>query len=137
MLINKLRQSDIARKLKVSRQTINKNISVIEKKISQALYEAARLNRVDIRVMKPLTGILLGYSRTLNRDVIIYLSVKHGLQIWYEHDGNCDNCEFREECRKILLDEFEARRIPITEEEKALNPDKLAKILFNRLLSSD
>jgi len=134
MLVNKLKQSDIARKMRVSRQTINKNINVIERKISQALYEAARINKVDIRIIKPLTGILVGYSRTLNTEVVIYLSVKHGLQVWYKHKGDCNNCEFHEECKRILLDEFEIRKIPISEREKTLEPSQLAEILFSHLL---
>ena len=123
--------------MRVSRQTINKNINVIERKISQALYEAARINKVDIRIIKPLTGILVGYSRTLNTEVVIYLSVKHGLQVWYKHKGDCNNCEFHEECKKILLDEFEIRKIRFQQDIRSFantNVVEVHKKLVQKLL---
>ncbi len=137
MLARKIRQSEIARILGITKQTVNKSISVIEKKISKSLYEAAKFNRIVIRSIKPLKGVLVGYSPEFKTDVIIFLSAKHGLQIWYKIDRSCKTCSFYDECKRILLDEFQSRGIKLSEEERSLEPNKLAELLFQHLLEGD
>jgi len=69
--------------------------------------------------------------------VVIFLSAKHGLQIWYKIEHDCGNCEYYDECKRILLDEFEERGIKLSDEEKLLEPNKLAELLFKYLQGGD
>ena len=137
MFSRKIKQSEIAQILGVTKQTVNKSISIIERKISRSLYEAAKLNRIVIKSIKPLKGVLIGYSPEFKTDVVIFLSAKHGLQIWYKIKHVCKTCESYDECKRILLDEFEARGIKLSEKEKSSEPNKLAELLFNYLLGGD
>ncbi|MHA1615965.1 MAG: helix-turn-helix transcriptional regulator [Candidatus Njordarchaeales archaeon] len=137
LLIKKIKQKDIARILNITKQTVSKSVFIIEKKIARALYEAAKLNRIIIKRMEPLKGILLGYSPEFKTEVIIFLSPKYGLQIWYRIEHSCKDCYFYNECKKMLLDEIQLRGIKLREEEKSLEPSKLAELLFNHLLGED
>ena len=130
-----LSQSDIANKFRISRQTVNKTLTTIRAKLSKALMEAARINRIEVRRIDPLKGILVGYSPDLNSEVVITFSAKNGIQVWYKHEGNCENCRMKEECMKILLSEAEERGIKLSEEDRSKKPSELAKILFSKILS--
>ena len=134
LLLKRIKQVDIAKMLGITKQTVNKSISVIEKKISRSLYEAAKLNKIAIKQIRPLKGVLLGYSSEFKADVVIFLSAKHGLQIWYKIKHSCESCNLYNECKRILLDEFEARGIELSDDERKLEPNKLAELLFNHLV---
>jgi len=134
MFLKKLKQSEIAKALGITKQTVNKSISIIEKKIAKSLLDAAKVNRIFVHKIDPLRGVLVGYSPEFKTDVIIFLSAKHGLQVWYKIDHSCNNCSYYNECKRILLDEIEFRGIKLGDDEKSLPPSKLAELLFNNLL---
>jgi len=48
-----LLRTSIARRLDVSRQTVHKALNVANAKVSQALQETARLNKIRVRTVDP------------------------------------------------------------------------------------
>ncbi len=129
-----LPQFKIAERLGVTRQAIHNVIGVIDKKVSGVLQDAARMNKVEVQHIDPVKGILLGYSPEVRDRVIITFSVRHGIQTWYRHTGQCADCDLENECRKMLLEEAEERGINLTEEDKREPPAKLAHKVFSKLV---
>lgn len=89
-----LSQSEIARRLHISRQAVNQLVPTIPVRVTEALYDAAKLNEVEPRVVNSVKGILLGYSREFQTDVVITMHPEVGLRLWYQHNlGRCKICE--------------------------------------------
>ena len=129
-----LPQFRIAKRLGVTRQAIHNVIGVIDEKISGALQNAARMNKVEVKHMDPVKGILLGYSPEVRDQVIITFSVRNDIQIWYRHTGQCADCNLKNKCRKMLLEEAEERSINLTEEDVREPPAKLAHKIFSKVV---
>jgi len=127
---------EIARELNTSRQFVHQTLNAADAKVSGLLTEAARANRIEIQLLDVRNGVLTGYHRGLEKQVVISYSGKHGVQVWYwyENPGACENCELMPQCRDYLLDEAEEQRIPLTRDEKGLPPDRLARLVFSRLI---
>jgi len=129
-----LLEASIARKLDVSRQTVHKALNVANAKVSQALQETAKLNKIRIKTVDPINGILVGYSPEFKTTAMITFSARNGVQIWYRHEGDCENCEQLPACRKSLLAEAKERDIGLTEDQKSMLPSQLAEILFSKII---
>ena len=129
-----LPQFKIAKKLGVTRQAVHNVIGLIDRKVSRALKDASSLNRIQIQYLDPVKGVLLGYSPEIKDQVIISFSVKHGIQMWHKHSGQCGTCELKNDCRRMLLDEAEERGVELTEEEKSQPPAKLAHTIFSSII---
>jgi hypothetical protein len=127
-------ESDIARRLQVTRQTVHKAADVATIKIEAALVEAANLNKIKIKNMDASNGILMGHSSEFTTPTIITFSPRNGLQIWYRHEGDCSHCERIEKCRIALLTEMEDRHIQLQKEAASMSPSKLAELLFKNIL---
>lgn len=63
LMRNGFSQSQIARKLNVSRQAVNQLVQTIPERVTAALCDAAKLNEVEPRHVDSSRGILLGWSR--------------------------------------------------------------------------
>jgi hypothetical protein len=126
-------EAGIARELDISRQTVHKAADVADSKVSQALMETARLNKIKVRVVDPAIGILSGFSSEFKTLVIITFSAKNGVQVWYKHEGDCENCDYLENCRKTLLAEMEERNIQLPKSLESMPPTKISEFLFQRL----
>ena len=100
-----LNQSEISRELDVTRQTINKLFNTINTKISKALYEAAQINKIEVRKIDFDKGFLIGYSHSVGLDAFITFSDENGIQIWYKGEGDCSSCQIVDDCRKKLVSE--------------------------------
>ena len=129
-----LPQFRIAERLGVTRQAVHNVIGVIDEKVSGALQNAARINKVEVQYMDPVKGIPLGYSPEVRDRLIITFSARHGIQTWYRHTGQCAGCSLEEKCRRMLLEEAEERSITLTEDEKGQPPAKLAHKVFSRVI---
>jgi transcriptional regulator len=127
-------EAEIARELKISRQTIHKAADVAESKVAQALMETASLNKIRVKVVDPVIGVLSGYSPEFKTPVIITFSAKNGVQIWYKHEGDCTSCDQLENCRKTLLAEMEERNIRLPKNLGSMSPSKISEFLFQRLM---
>jgi len=128
----------IAKELGTSRQFVHQTLNAADAKVSGLLTEAARANRIEVQAMDIRNGVLTGYHRGLEKQAVISYSAKHGVQVWYwyENPGACQACELTQQCRDYLLDEAEERGIALTREEKRLPPDRLAHLVFSRLIPS-
>jgi hypothetical protein len=90
----------------------------------------AKANQIEAESINSRYGILFGYSIPFKVNAVIFVSEKHGIQVWYEHEGDCDNCERYKRCMELLWDFADEMKIKL---EKAANPTRLADELFERL----
>jgi len=137
MLRNGISQSEIARRLGISRQAVSKLAQPIPEKVTAALKDAAVLNRVEPRFIDTSNGVLVGWSNELRTETIITLNPQIGLRVWYKHNlGRCRICPDQKQCKAVLLDNAREFRVYLSKREKALEPSKLATIVFSRLLGT-
>jgi DNA-binding CsgD family transcriptional regulator len=111
-----LREASIAKELKVSRQTIHKALNIAQMKIVESLEETARINKIRIQTVNPMKGYLLGYSPHFKTKTLITFSTKNGIQVWYKHEGDCENCDRLQECKEALIVEAKERNINLPDD---------------------
>jgi transcriptional regulator with XRE-family HTH domain len=127
-------QSEIASNLGVTRQAIHKTVNTASDRVLNALLDAAHINKLDIRKVDPTKGVLVGYSPGFRSRVFLTYSPKNGVQLWYEHKGQCEGCQRREECTQRLLDTAKEWEVDLTQDEKRLPPTRLAERLFSEVV---
>ncbi len=120
----------IANLLGISRQAVSKALLVMDGKIESALREMAQANQIAVDKINAERGILLGRSIPFVTPAIIFVSEKHGMQVWYEHDGDCGTCQRYTECIELLWDYATELGIRI---EKTADPTKMAEELFTKV----
>jgi len=120
----------IAHLLGISRQAVSKALLTMDEKIESALRDMAHANQIAIEKINAERGILLGQSIPFKTPAIIFVSDKHGMQVWYEHDGNCGTCQRYTECIELLWDYATELSIRI---EKTADPTKMAEELFTKV----
>jgi len=122
--------AEIAKSFSISRQSVSKALQGMDSKVSRVLLEMARSNRIEVTKVNFERGVLFGRSVQLNADAIIFVSARHGVQVWYRHEGDCDRCSRFNECMELLEDY--AREIGIAFEGSG-NPAEMADELFRKL----
>ena len=120
----------IANLVGISRQAVSKALLVMDTKIETALREMAQANQIAIDKINAERGILLGRSIPFQTAVIIFVSEKHGMQVWYVHDGDCGTCQRYTGCIELLWDYANELGIRI---EKTASPTKMAEELFTKV----
>jgi hypothetical protein len=120
----------IANLLGISRQAVSKALLLMDTKIESALREMAQSNQIAIEKINPERGILIGRSIPFGAAAIIFVSEKHGVQVWYEHDGECGTCQRYTECIELLWDYADELGITI---EKTADPTTMAEELFTKV----
>jgi DNA-binding CsgD family transcriptional regulator len=132
MLREGLSQSEIARRLNVSRQAVNKLMDTIPEKIGSALNDAAKLNRISPTYLDVTKGLLIGWSKDLKSEVVIAMGPQ-GLQVWYQHSlGECKICPDRGSCKSVLVKSAHDLRVHLKWSEKRLPPSELSDLIFSR-----
>jgi hypothetical protein len=132
---NGLSQSDIARKLNITRQAVNQLVQTIPEKITAALLDASKLNGVEPKHMDSTRGILVGWSRDFQTEAIITLSPEAGLRVWYQHNlGQCKVCPDRRQCKSTLLRSANDFGVSLTKQERELEPSRLSSLIFSKAL---
>ncbi|MDW7728186.1 MAG: hypothetical protein SCH70_13985 [Candidatus Methanoperedens sp.] len=121
---------NIARLFNISKQAVSRAILTMDERIEKTLLEMARANLIEVEKVKPERGILFGHSVPFNASAIIFVSAKHGVQVWYEHDGNCGACKRYARCIEMLWDFADEMKLRL---EKTDDPTKLAEELFEKL----
>ena len=121
---------DIARLFKISKQAVSKALLTMDERIEKTLLEMARANQIEVEKINMERGILFGHSVPFNASAIIFVSAKHGIQVWYEHEGNCDACNRYTQCVELLWDFADEMKLKL---EKTDDPTKLAEELFEKL----
>jgi hypothetical protein len=117
----------IATNLGISRQAVSKALLAIDGKIETALRTMAKANKISVGKINPQLGILFGHSVPMDTDAVIFISGKHGVQVWYEHDGDCETCEEYTECIELLWDYADELNITLSQ---TADPTKMAEELF-------
>jgi hypothetical protein len=127
--------TDIAEKLKTTRQYINQTNLTAQAKLSNALLEVAQVNGLEVTKIVPLQAILLGYHPTLKKRAIITYTTSHGLKVWYWHDTpeEVTDTTFLNQTKQYLIDIARERGIEIEGCEK-IHPAKLAHMVFSKLI---
>ena len=120
----------IANLLGISRQAVSKAILLMDGKIESALREMAQSNQIAIDKINAERGILLGRSIPFQTAAIIFVSEKHGVQVWYDHEGNCGTCQRFCECTELLWDYATELGIRI---KRTADPTKMAEELFAKV----
>ncbi|NJD53289.1 MAG: hypothetical protein FIB07_10520 [Candidatus Methanoperedens sp.] len=121
---------DIARLFKISKQAVSKALLTMDERIEKTLVEMARANQIEVEKINTDRGILFGHSVPFNASAIIFVSAKHGMQVWYEHEGNCGTCTRYAQCIELLWDFADEMKLQL---EKTDDPTKLAEELFEKL----
>lgn len=119
----------IATRLGISRQAVSRALLAMDEKVGSTLREMANANQIAIEKINPERGILLGRSIPFATAAIIFVSAKHGVQVWYEHDGDCSTCQRYTECIELLWDYADELSIKI---KKTADPTKMAEELFEK-----
>jgi hypothetical protein len=117
----------IATILGISRQAVSRALLLMDGKIESALCEMARANQIEVEKINAERGVLVGRSIPFRTPAIIFVSEKHGVQVWYEHDGDCGTCQRFTECTELLWDYATELGIRI---RKSGDPTKMAEELF-------
>ncbi|MFX0078263.1 MAG: hypothetical protein ACFE8O_03400 [Candidatus Hermodarchaeota archaeon] len=123
--------SKIADQLEVSRPFVSKAQRIAESRIGTLLEHAASINRVQIRHISTSYGIAIGYSAPYDSDAYILYSPSIGVQIWFDHEGQCETCSQLVECKQTLLKLAEEWEISIDAEDL---PNDMALHLFETIM---
>ena len=121
----------IARELEVSRALVSKAQRIAEERIGKILLHTASTNRMSIRHMSPRYGFAVGYCPANKSDTYIVYSPSLGTQLWFNHEGECENCPEKPVCEKtlhILADEW---NVPLQEN---LPATEAGEELFNAIM---
>jgi hypothetical protein len=121
---------DIARLFNISKQAVSKALLTMDERIENTLLEMARANQIEVEKVNLGRGILFGHSIPFNSSAIIFVSAKHGMKVWYKHEGNCGACTRYAQCIELLWDFADEMKVKL---EKTDDPTKLAEELFEKL----
>ncbi|MGP8331921.1 MAG: hypothetical protein ACT6FB_06240 [Methanosarcinaceae archaeon] len=121
---------NIERSFDISRQAVSRSLISMNKRIEDTLLEMAQSNQIEMAGMNAERGILFGHSIPFNANAIIFISAKHGVQVWYEHEGDCGACSRYTQCIELLWDFADEMKIKL---KRTDDPTKLAEELFGEL----
>jgi hypothetical protein len=135
LLSEGLTVTNIADKLKTTRQYVNQTRLTAEAKLQSTLLEVAAVNDLQVTKLYPKQAILLGYHPTLKKKAIITYTTSHGLKVWYWHDNpeEVTDTAFLNQTRQYLIDIAKERGIEIENADK-IHPAKLAHQVFCQLI---
>jgi len=121
---------NIARSFNISRQAVSRALIGMNKRIENTLLEMAQANQIEMESINVEWGILFGHSIPFDANAIIFVSAKHGVQVWYKHEGDCGTCNRYAQCMELLWDFADEMDIRL---EKSNDPTILAEELFVKL----
>jgi len=119
--------SAIAHLLGISRQAVSRALLAMDERVESALREMAQANQIIPEKIHAGRGVLIGRSLPFRTAAIIFVSEKHGVQVWYEHDGDCGTCPRHAACTELLRDYAAELGLRI---RKTADPTAMAEELF-------
>lgn len=122
---------EIAQRKKVSPAFVSKTLKRTNNLIKDLLENSARTNKIKIELLSEKLGFARGMSHVFNVKAYITFSPENGVQIWYDHKGDCGSCEEFAECRAGLIQEFKERNIRIPHSK--LRPTDLSELLMKKI----
>jgi len=120
----------IANLIGITRQGVSQALRAIDEKIETSLREMAKANRIQIEKIDVEKGVLFGRSIPFQANAYIFVSEKHGMQVWYEHDGDCISCDEFTKCIEFIWDLAAELGIKL---EKTQDPTKMAEELLAKI----
>lgn len=120
----------IAGLFQVSRQAVSKALLTMDRKVEETLLKMASANQIDVERINAELGVLFGRSVPLNVHAIVFVSARRGVQVWYEHEGDCGACPRYAQCIELLWDFADEMGIVLT---KTDDPTRMADELFAKL----
>ena len=134
LLSKRLTKAEVGRRLGITRQAVHDAEGTMLQKVEDALMHTADANMLDMQYVDRTRGVLLGYSPSTRRRVMITFSVVNGVQTWHYQQPDCGACEWVERCRGRLIQEAAERDIELSDEMRELPPSELAHQIFARLV---
>jgi hypothetical protein len=125
-------QSEIGRKLGVSRQAVHNAYQIIDGKVEQAFMEAAEINKLEVKTINLVEGVMSAHSPAYDIPVVVSLSKANGLKVWFLYEGNCRTCHLKSICHRILKEEAKERGIFLDPADQITPPTKLALRIFGK-----
>jgi len=120
----------IANQMGITRQGVSQALRIMNDKIDSSLREMAQANRIQIEKIDVERGVLFGRSVPFKTGAFVLVSEKHGMQVWYEHDGDCAACDQYTKCIEFLWDFAAELGIRI---KKTTDPTKMAEELLTKI----
>ncbi len=120
----------IANRIGITRQGVSQALLIMDDKIETSLREMARANRIKVEKIDVEQGILFGRSIPFQTGAFIFVSEKHGMQVWYEHDGDCISCDEFTKCIEFIWDFAAELGIKL---EKTQDPTQMAEELIAKI----
>jgi hypothetical protein len=120
----------IANEHGITRQGVSQALLAMNEKIEASLVEMAKSNRIQIEKIDVERGVLFGRSIPFQTNAYIFVSEKHGMQVWYEHDGDCISCMEFTKCIEFIWDFASELGIKL---EKTQDPTKMAEELLIKI----
>ncbi len=120
----------IANLVGITRQGVSQALIAMDGKIDASLREMALANRIQIEKIDAEKGVLFGKSIPFRTNAYIFVSEKHGMQVWYEHDGDCISCNEFTKCIEFIWDFAAELGIKL---EKTQDPTKMAEELLAKV----
>jgi hypothetical protein len=130
---NGMSNVSIADHIGITRQGVSQALLAMDEKIDASLREMARANRIQIEKIDVKQGVLSGKSIPFQTSAYIFVSEKHGMQVWYEHDGDCKACDEFIRCIEFIWDFAAELGIKL---EKTQDPTKMAEELLTKIRES-
>ncbi|WP_292370676.1 hypothetical protein [Methanoregula sp. UBA64] len=120
----------IANQIGITRQGVSQALLAMDEKIESSLREMARANRIQVEKINVNKGVLFGRSIPFQTKAYIFVSEKHGMQVWYEHDGDCISCDEFTKCIEFIWDLAAELGIKL---EKTQDPTRMAEELLEKI----
>ncbi len=127
--------TNIAEKLKTTRQYVNQTRLTTQTKLATTLLEVAQINNLQVTKLNPQQAILLGYQPELKKQTILTYTTTHGLKMWYWHNNpeEVTDTTYLNQTRQYLIDIAKERGIEVKDAE-SIHPAKLAHTIFCQLI---
>jgi hypothetical protein len=122
--------SEIAREFKVSRPFVSKAQRIAEERIKELMQHAAKVNRINIQHFSAQYGIAIGYCAAHKMNTYILFSPTIGVQVWFDHEGECGTCSEKKNCLQTLHQLASEWNIPFKKKE---TPSELAAHMFEEI----
>jgi predicted transcriptional regulator len=131
---NGMSNVSIADHIGITRQGVSQALLAMDEKIDASLREMATANRIQIEKIDVKQGVLSGKSIPFQTSAYIFVSEKHGMQVWYEHDGDCKACDEFTRCIEFIWDFAAELGIKL---EKTQDPTQMAEELIAKIRETE
>lgn len=132
--LKRMTKAEVGRQLGITRQAVHDAEGIMLQKVEDALIHTADANMLDVKYVDRTRGILLGYSPSTRKRVIVTFSSVNGIQTWHYQQLDCGACEWVDRCRKRLRQEAIERDVELDGKMRRLPPSELAHHIFSRLI---